>query len=71
MRMQDRESLVAMLRAAGEDLMKKANQYVPENTFWLQNFIVHLEFGPPDSIPSMKIELDYIQQNVVDISFNE
>ena len=67
MHMQTREKLIAMLSAAGRDLMENADKYVPESTSFMQSFNVRLKFGPPDECPSMNIDIDYIQKDVVDI----
>lgn len=66
MHMQTRETLIAMLSAAGRDLMENADKYVPENTSFMQSFNVYLKFEPSD-VPSMNIDIDYIQKDVIDI----
>lgn len=66
MHMQTREKLIAMLSAAGKDLMENTDKYVPENTSFMQSFNVHLKFEPSE-VPSMNIDIDYIQKDVVDI----
>lgn len=65
-KMQTRSELVAMLKAAGKDLFENADRYVPENTTFMQSFNVWLKFTP-DELPSMNIDIDYMQKDVIDI----
>lgn len=65
-KMQTRSELVAMLKAAGKDLFEHADQYIPENTSFMQGFNVWIKFEPND-IPSMNIDIDYMQKDVIDI----
>lgn len=67
MKMQTRSELVALLSAAGKDLMENADKYVPENTNFMQHFSVSIDFDPFDTVPSMNIDIDYVQKDVVDI----
>lgn len=66
LRMQTRSELVAMLKAAGKDLFENANRYVPENTSTMQGFNVWIKFTPYE-FPSMNIDIDYMQKDVIDI----
>ena len=71
--MGQREKLVEMLKAVGQDLIDNAENYIPADTKWLQSidFMFGFEAGRIINIPDLGISMTWAQKPVIDILANK
>ena len=72
--MGQREKLVEMLKAVGQDLIDNADAFIPNDTTWLQsiNFMFGFDAGGPEiEFPNLNISTDWAQKCVIDILINK
>lgn len=73
MSQRDREKLVEMLRATGQDLIDNAETYIPGDITWLQSIDFMFGFqagGVEVELPSLTIITEFAQKAVLDTIMN-